>query len=207
MGVATLLAVVVVGLTGGIGAGKSTVAAMFAAKGAKVIDVDGLGRAVIEPDGPAYPAVVERYGPQVVGQTGEIDRRALSAIVFGDPAALADLNAITHPAITAEVARGVAQAAADVVVILDMAVLVEAPLAVGPDGPLYQKVVVVEAPVEVRLARLAERGLSRQEALARMDSQASDQQRRAVADIVIDNGNDLGALESAVTAAWDLLGN
>ena len=192
----------VIGLTGGIGSGKSTVAAMLAGLGAYVVDCDALGRQVIEPHGRAYRRVIERFGPGIVRDDGHIDRPALAAIVFADEAELAALNAISHPAIDAEIAERIAAAPADSVVVLDMAVLVETDLGAGQ----YDIVVVVEAPLEVRLARLAQRGMTADDARARMAAQATDDQRRAVADYVIDNGRDLEWLREQVAALWQTLG-
>ena len=191
----------VVGLTGGIGSGKSTVAAMLGSLGAFVVDCDGLGRQVIEPHGRAYARVVDRFGPDIVRDDGQIDRGALAAIVFRDENELAALNAISHPAIDAEIADRIADAAPDQMVVLDMAVLVETDLGAGQ----YDTVVVVEAPLAVRLARLAQRGMSEDDARARIASQASDEQRREVADFVIDNAGDIDALRDEVTEVWDAL--
>ncbi|HUP73804.1 MAG TPA: dephospho-CoA kinase [Acidimicrobiales bacterium] len=191
----------VVGLTGGIGSGKSTVAAMLGALGAFVVDCDGLGRQVIEPHGRAYARVVERFGPGIVREDGQIDRGALAAIVFRDEDQLAALNAISHPAIDAEIAERIADAPTDQLVVLDMAVLVETDLGAGQ----YDTVVVVETPLEVRLARLAQRGMTEDDARARIASQATDDQRRAVADYVIDNGGDIDDLRDEVATLWDAL--
>ncbi len=186
------------GLTGGIGVGKTTVAKALARRGAVVVDCDGLGRKVVEPDGLAYAGVVGRFGPGVVRPDGALDRPALAAIVFDDPAALADLNGITHPAIDVEIARAIAAAPTGSVVVLDMAVLVETRLGRGQ----YTVVVVVEAPVDVRLERLAGRGMNADDARARMASQATDAERRAVGDLFVDNGGDEAALERAVDHLW-----
>ena len=191
----------VVGLTGGIGSGKSTVASMLAARGAVVVDCDAIGRQVIEPRGRAYERVIERFGREIVRDDGHIDRAALAAIVFRDEASLAALNAISHPAIDAEIAERIAAAPTDTIVVLDMAVLVETNLGAGQ----YDKVVVVEAPLAVRLARLKQRGMSEDDARARVASQASDEQRRAVADFIVDNGGDLDALRIEVGALWKAL--
>ena len=191
----------VVGLTGGIGSGKSTVAAMLGARGAVVVDCDAIGRQVIEPEGRAYARVIERFGREIVRDDGHIDRAALAAIVFRDEVSLAELNAISHPAIDAEIAERIAAAPADAIVVLDMAVLVETKLGAGQ----YDKVVVVETPLEVRLARLATRGMSEHDARARIASQASDEQRRAVADHIVDNGGDLESLRREVAALWEAL--
>jgi dephospho-CoA kinase len=191
---------VVVGLTGGIGTGKTTVAGLLGARGAEVVDCDGLGRLVVEPGGRAHAAVVDRFGPAVVRPDGTLDRPALARIVFNDPAALAELNGLTHPAIDAEIAERIAGASSPVVV-LDMAVLVETTLGAGQ----YDVVLVVEAPLALRLARLAERGVERADAEARIASQASDEQRRAVADHVLCNDGDLAHLERQVDALWPRL--
>ena len=191
----------VVGLTGGIGSGKSTVAAMLGALGAFVVDCDGLGRQVIEPHGRAYGRVVERFGREILRGDGQIDRAALAAIVFRDENELAALNAISHPAIDAEIADRIADAPEDQIVVLDMAVLVETDLGAGQ----YDTVVVVETPLDVRLARLEQRGMTEDDARARIASQATDDQRRAVADYVIDNGGDIDDLRDEVATLWDEL--
>lgn len=188
----------VVGLTGGIGSGKTTVASMLARRGAQVIDCDALGRLVAEPDGRAYPAMVERFGPGVVAPDGRIDRPALASIVFSDPAALADLNAITHPAIDEEIVERLRDLPADSIAVLDMAVLTESSLGAG----IYEYVVVVEADPVGRVERLIGRGLTEADARARMASQASDEQRRAIADAIVPNTGDLEELEEAVDAVW-----
>ena len=194
-------AAAVVGLTGGIGTGKSTVAHMLADLGAFVVDCDGLGRQVIEPHGRAYARVIERFGREIVRDDGHIDRGALAAIVFRDETALAALNSISHPAIDAEIADRIAAAPADSIVVLDMAVLVETDLGAGQ----YDIVVVVEAPLEVRLERLAQRGMADDDARARIASQATDAQRRAVAEFVIDNAGDIDSLRREVAALWPTL--
>jgi dephospho-CoA kinase len=195
--------VLVIGLTGGIGAGKSTVADLLGARGAHVIDVDAVGRAVLEPGADAYGGVVARF-PEVVGPDGHIDRQELAARVFAPgagPSERAALEAISHPAIEAELSRLIddSRRRGVAVVVLDMAVLTETRLGRG----LYDMVLVVEAPPEVRLARLVARGMSAQDGRARMAHQASDEQRRARADVVIVNDDDLGGLSQAVDAAWD----
>ena len=192
----------VVGLTGGIGAGKSTVASLLARCGARIIDVDELGRRVIEPGGPAAAAVMRRFGPAVVGADGGIDRGALAAVVFDDPAALAELTDISHPAINELLVAELGRSADDDVVVLDMAVLVESNLGRGPSGPLYDVVVVVEAPWPVRVARLTARGVAETEAEARRAAQATDDQRRAAADFVLVNDDDLEGLAAQVDLLW-----
>lgn len=196
----------VTGLCGGIGAGKSTVATLFAEHGAHVIDVDRLGREVIEPEGRAYEAVVELFGEGVLVDDGPeprtIDRARLAGIVFGDPAELERLESVSHPAINAELdelLQAAAEAGRDWVV-LDMAVLVESTLGQNlPSGHGYDTVVVVEAPVEVRIERLVEsRGMDPDDAAARIERQTDDETRRAVADIVVHNDGDLDALRGEV---------
>jgi dephospho-CoA kinase len=190
--------VLVVGLTGGIGAGKSTVAAMLAARGAHAIDVDALGRAVIAPGGRATDAVVAEFGPGVRGADGGVDRSALAALVFADPDALARHLAIVHPAIDEEIRAALAVLPDDAVAVLDMAVLAESRLGHGQ----YTTVVVVEAPAEVRVERAVARGMGADDVRARMANQASDADRRALADAVIVNDGDRAALEDQVDAWW-----
>lgn len=188
----------VIGLTGGIGAGKSTVAAELARLGATVVDCDGLGRVVVEPDGRAYDALVARFGTDVLHEDGTVDRAALASVVFADPDALADLNGITHPAIDIEIADAIA-GADTAVVVLDMAILVETDLGAGQ----YHEVLVVEAPADVRLARLSrDRGMPDDQARARMASQASDEDRRKVADHVLVNDGSPDDLVAAVHRYW-----
>lgn len=193
----------VTGLCGGIGAGKSTVAGLFSGHGAEVIDVDQLGRTVIEPGGRAYAAVIDLFGREILVDGSEdeahpIDRAKLASIVFGDPAELARLEAVSHPAINAELDMLLDQAAADGHrwVVLDMAILVESKLGQDlPSGRGYDTVVVVEAPVEVRVERLVEtRGMDPADAANRIASQTDDATRRAVADVVLSNDGDLVAL-------------
>lgn len=190
----------VVGLTGGIGVGKTTAAVILAEFGAVIVDCDQLGRDVVEVGGGAYDALVARFGPSVVSADGSLDRAALGAIVFSDSNALADLNAITHPAIDAEIDKRLAAAGPGARVVLDMAVLVESELGAGR----YDEVLVIEAPLDVRLARLEEnRGMSAEDATARIASQASDEDRRAVADNVIVNGGDVESLRAALRSWWN----
>ncbi len=197
----------VIGLTGGIGVGKSTVAAMFADLGAEIIDVDGLGREVIAVGGSAVDAVVAQFGDEVRADDGSIHRPALAGIVFGDPDALAALNAISHPAIDALLDERLAAIAAecpDARVVLDMAVLTESTLGQNIAHP-YERVVVVEAPTDVRIARLIERGHTPEDAAARMASQTSDEKRRDIADFVIANDADLPTLRISVAEVWEQL--
>jgi dephospho-CoA kinase len=196
----------IIGLTGGIGVGKSTVAGLLADRGADIVDVDLVCRKVIEPGGPAHQAVLDRFGDHLVTTEGVLDRAALAAVVFADPNALADLTAISHPAANRVMAERVSALPAGTIAVLDVAVLVEYPKlgrwGEGPEGG-YQEVVLVEAPLEVRLERLSmQRGMSREDALARVRAQVDDDTRRAVADHIIDNSGDLASLSDQVYRLW-----
>ncbi|HET9732657.1 MAG TPA: dephospho-CoA kinase [Acidimicrobiales bacterium] len=190
---------ILVGLTGGIGSGKSTVSGMLAERGAVVIDADLVAREVQSPGGAAYEALVERFGPGVLLADGTLDRPALAQVVFADDAARRDLNAIVHPAVGRVMAERMAEhAGTDHVVILDIPLLVE-----GNQARSYSGVVVVDCPVEVAVARLVgQRGMAEADARARIAAQATREQRLAVADHVIDNGGDLAHLTSEVDKAW-----
>ena len=193
---------IVVGLTGGIGSGKSTVAAMLAERGAVLIDADELAREVVEPGRPAYAKVVERFGAGVVVPDGSLDRPALAAVVFNDPAALADLDAIVHPEVRAEITtRLAAESGGDDIVVLDVPLLVEG---AGPDQYGLSGVLVVDAPEDVALERLVNlRHMDRSDAEARIANQASRSERVARADFVIMNMGTLDELEEMVGRAWD----
>ncbi len=196
----------IVGLTGGMGVGKSTVASLLSDHGAEIIDVDALGREILEPGGLAVSPVIDRFGPGVAGTDGGINRAALAEIVFGDEGQLAALEQISHPAINELMDQTVeALKTADAIVVYDMAVLVESRLGYDTNHP-YEVVVVVEAPMAERLERLqTQRGIERDDALARIESQASDDERRAVAQFIIANGGDLAALGDATTELWGQL--
>lgn len=189
-----------IGLTGGIGSGKSTVARLLAQRGAVVIDADHIAREIVEPGQPALAEIADRFGAEVISPDGSLDRGALAAIVFADSVALADLNAITHPRIAQRTAELIEAAPDDAVVVYDMPLLVENNLTEG-----WDHVIVVDADRDVRIQRLIERGLDTADIEARMSRQATDEQRRAVADIVIDNSGDVDALETQVAAAWSSL--
>jgi dephospho-CoA kinase len=186
-----------IGLTGGIGSGKSTVAALLAERGARVVDADRIAREVVEPGTSGLDAVVTEFGPGVRTGDGTLDRAALAAIVFGDPAARARLDGIVHPLVRARAAELVAAAPADAVVVQDVPLLVETGQAGG-----FDLVLVVEADPEIRVQRLVGRGLSADDARARMASQATDGERRAVADVVVRNDGDRAALAAQVEAFW-----
>jgi dephospho-CoA kinase len=189
-----------VGLTGGIGAGKSAVADLLAEHGAVLIDADRIAREVVEPGGPAYQPLIDRFGPAIVDAEARIDRPALAAVVFSDSQALADLNAITHPAIGAEMARRKdAAAGTDAVVVLDIPLL----RAEHRDTMSLDAVVVVDAPVETALERLVEiRGMTSDDAEARMAAQVSREERLTGADFVVDNSGDLAHLANEVERVW-----
>ena len=187
-----------IGLTGGIGSGKSVVATLFAGLGAIVIDADAIAREVVAPGTPGLAAVLTEFGPQLRRLDGALDRPALAERVFADPAALQRLNAIVHPLVGARAAALVAAAPADAVLVHDVPLLVENGLGDG-----FDLVVVVAAPEPVRLARLRrDRGMDSDQARARMAAQATDAQRRAVADVVIDNAGTLADLAGRVEAVW-----
>lgn len=186
-----------IGLTGGIGSGKSTVARLLAARGAVIIDADAIAREVVEPGTPALEALVKRFGPDILEPDGRLNRPALAERAFVDEESKKALEAITHPAIATEFFRRIEANPPDAVIVHDVPLLVES---VGPDR--YGAVIVVEAPREVRLERLEQRGIARADAEARMAQQATDEQRRAIATWVLDNSGDLDALEAQVEQIW-----
>ena len=187
-----------VGLTGGIGSGKSTVARALAGLGAVVVDADAVAREVVEPGMPALTAVRERFGDAVFGSDGTLDRPALGRVVFRDPQALADLEAITHPAIWRRTADLLAQAPGDAILVHDMPLIVEKQM-----GADYHLVVVVGAEEDERRARLVrDRGMSEEDAQSRIDAQADDSDRRAAADIWLDNNGTQAQLEVEVRRLW-----
>ena len=188
-----------VGLTGGIGAGKSTVAELLAARGAVVIDADQAARAVVEPGQPALKKLVERFGESILDPDGRLERGALAKLVFGDDEARRDLEAITHPAINDEFTRRVVEAPTDAIVVLDVPLLAESEQA--RKRP-YQTVIVVEAPRDIRLERLEARGVDRTDAEARMAAQAGDEERRKIATHVVDNARDRVDLERQIDEVW-----
>ena len=187
-----------VGLTGGIGSGKSTVAGLLAERGAVVIDSDVVAREVVAPGSDGLALVAAEFGPEVVGPDGALDRARLAAVVFTDAAARSRLNRIVHPLIAARTRELVGAAPPGAVLVHDVPLLVENKLASA-----YDLVLVVEAPEAVRIRRLRdERGMTEADARARMSVQASDAQRRAAADVVIENSGDLAELATAVGQVW-----
>lgn len=193
-----------IGLTGGIASGKSTIASRLAEHGAVVVDADRIAREVVEPGRPALAAIAERFGPGVVAADGSLDRAALGAIVFADEESRLALNAITHPAVLEEsTARFAAAGAADpgAVVVYDVPLLVES----ANEYP-FELVVVAHAAADTRVERLvALRGMDRSEAERRIRSQATDEERLAVADVVIDTDGSLQHTRDQVDALWERL--
>ncbi len=192
-----------VGLTGGIGSGKSTVGALLVARGAVLIDADRIVRELQQPGTPVLAAMAERFGPGIIRADGSLDRAAVADIVFRDEEALTDLNRIVHPAVGEEMTRRrEALADTDATVVLDIPLLVESRYE-GLAG-----VIVVDAPVEVAVERLVDhRGLDEADARARIANQVSRQQRLELADFVIDNGGDLAQLEAEVDRCWAWIGS
>jgi dephospho-CoA kinase len=186
-----------IGLTGGIGSGKSTVSALLAQRGAWVVDADRIAREVLEPGTPGLAAVAEAFGGGVLAADGSLDRPALAAVVFSDPEARRRLDGIVHPLVRHRTAELVAAAPEDAVVVNDVPLLVETGQAAS-----YDLVLVVEADPETRVARLVQRGLTEDDARARMAAQASDEQRRAVADVVLDNSGTTEQLAEQVERFW-----
>ena len=190
-----------VGLTGGIASGKSTVSAMLAELGAQVIDADHIARQVVMPGTPAWCKLRDHFGPGVLHPDGQLDRQALADIVFADKSKLALLNEITHPAIFARIAdRLEAHHGQDVVVVLDAALLIEAGLAEGVDV-----VVVVHSPREIQVERLAAKGVGATDARNRIAAQLEPEKRLARADIVVDNTGSLEDLGRQVDKLWEQL--
>jgi dephospho-CoA kinase len=186
-----------IGLTGGIGSGKSTVSALLAARGAVVIDADRIAREVVEPGTAGLAAVVEAFGAGVLTGDGSLDRPALAAVVFADPEARKRLDGIVHPLVRARSAELAAAAPDDAVVVHDVPLLVET----GQAGA-YDLVLVVQAAPEIRVDRLVRRGLTEEDARARIAVQATDEQRRAAADVVLVNDGTPEDLAGQVDRFW-----
>lgn len=187
-----------VGLTGGIGAGKSEVSRLLVECGAVLIDADRIAREVVAPGTPGLAAIVETFGEGVLAADGSLDRPRLGSLVFADPDKLAALNAVVHPLVGARSAELEAAAPEDAVVVHDVPLLTENGLA-----PLYDVVVVVDAAPETQLDRLVRlRGMTEDDARARMAAQATREQRREIADVVIDNDVPLAELRARVKDVW-----
>ena len=189
---------ILVGLTGGIGSGKSTVSAALAARGAVIVDADQVVRDVQQPGSPVLAKLAERFGAQVIAADGSLDRPALAAIAFADPDALKDLNGIVHPAVGAEMNRQVMQhVASERVVVLDIPLLTE-----NPREGLQGKI-VVDVPVETQVDRLVRfRGFDEADARARISRQATREQRLEGAGFVVDNSGDTAALAPQIEQLW-----
>jgi dephospho-CoA kinase len=192
-----------VGLTGGIGSGKSAVADLLVERGAVLIDADQVARDVVAPGGPAYQPLIDRFGQEVVAADGTIDRQALAAIAFADEETRLELNAITHPAIGVAMIRG-----RDALEDTDEIVVLAIPLltAAHRDTVKLHAVVVVDCPTDIALDRLLnQRGFDREDAEARIRSQVSREQRLKEADFVVDNSGDREHLQVEVARLWDWL--
>ncbi len=192
---------ILVGLTGGIGAGKSTVSAMLAERGAVIVDADQIARDLQRPGSPVVDAMADRFGADIVNEDGSLDRAAVAAIVFSDDVALNDLNGIVHPAMQDEIQRQIdAHRGTGRVVVLDFPLLAE-----NPRRGL-QATIVVDIPVETAVERLVEqRGMDEADARNRINSQISREERLATATHVVDNGADLDSLAARVDELWNEL--
>ncbi len=190
----------VVGLTGGIGSGKSSVANRLVERGATLIDADEIVKELQEPGQPVLASMVERFGDGILRPDGTLDRQAVADLVFGDEAALKDLNAIVHPAVQAEMAARMAAAAGtDSIVVMDIPLLTE-------KRPGMGHVIVVDVPTEVAVQRLVDnRGFTEADARARVANQISREERLALADFVVDNSGDLAQLDAEVERCWEWL--
>ncbi|MBB4915751.1 dephospho-CoA kinase [Streptosporangium saharense] len=187
-----------VGLTGGIGSGKSEVSRRLAARGAVVIDADRIAREVVEPGTEGLERIVALFGPEILREDGSLDRGKLGSIVFADSEKLASLNAIVHPLVAARVAELQSQADEDAIVVYDVPLLVENNLA-----PMYDVVIVVDAADETRVGRLVRlRGMTEADVRTRLAAQASREERLRAADIVVPNEGPLEELEGRVDALW-----
>jgi len=189
---------VYLGLTGGIGSGKSTAARMFADLGATVIDADAIAKEVLEPGQLGYESIVNKFGDEILDSSGNVDRSALAAKVFENSAELKELEDIVHPAVASKVLEIRESLPAGTTVVYDTPLLVEKKL-----QDQFDQVVVVLAPEPLRTQRLIDRGLAERDIAARMSKQASDDQRRAVANFVIDNSGSLAQLRAQVQNVWN----
>lgn len=192
---------ILVGLTGGIGAGKSTVSAMLAERGAIIVDADQIARDLQSPGSPVLDSMAERFGGHIIRDDGSLDRAAVAAIVFNDDAALKDLNGIVHPAMQSEIQRQIDEhRSTDRVVVLDFPLLGENP------RKGLAATIVVDIPVDVAVRRLVDqRGMDEADARARINSQISRDERLATATHVVDNGGDRDSLTAQVDELWQQL--
>ena len=189
-----------VGLTGGIGAGKSTVADLFSQKGAVVIRSDELARQVIEPQTPGFQQVIDRFGKEFVNSEGYIDRAKLAQIVFQDDAALKDLENIVHPLVRSRTNQIIDQHTSETIIVNEIPLLLEKKM-----ESLFDFLVIVISSEKNRLERLSQRGLTAEQATARMSKQVSDDERKAAADFLIVNDGNLDQLEADVEKIWQTL--
>jgi dephospho-CoA kinase len=195
----------VIGLTGGIGSGKSTVAAMLAELGAFVIDADKVGHDVYLPGTEGFRRVVDAFGEEMVAADGTVDRRRLGARVFADPDALARLNVLVHPLIGEEIRRRIAAALAQAST-TPRPIVIEAAIMLEAGWRFFDRIWVVVVSRDVAIARvMASRGLARAEVEQRIDAQMSNAERRRVADLVIENDGTVAELRAQVEAAWHAL--
>ncbi len=192
--------VMLIGLTGGIGAGKSTVAQLFEERGVPIVDADAIARDVVKPGEPALAELVEHFGDSILGADGELNRGKLAEVAFADAESHEALNAIMHPAISAETSKRIdALRGEHSVIVHDVPLLVEAGLAGN-----YDLTVLVDTPAEVRLQRLTElRGMDSEDAKKRIAAQATDEQRRAVCDVALDNSGDIEHLRAQFEQMWE----
>jgi dephospho-CoA kinase len=186
-----------IGLTGGIGSGKSTVSRLLGEHGAVIVDADAIAREVVAPGTPGLAAIVEAFGAAVLAADGSLDRPRLAAVVFADPEARGTLDGIVHPLVRARARELEAAAPPGAVVVHDVPLLAET-----GQGSAYDVVVVVEADPDMRVARLVERGLTAEDARARIAVQATDEERRAIADVVLDNSGTPEELAQQVERFW-----
>ena len=189
---------VALGLSGGIASGKSTVARLLAARGATVVDADAIGHAVLRRGAPGYQPVLERFGPGILGDDGEIDRARLGAVVFGDEAARQDLEAVSHPLIFAEMARQIAEATGPVIVDAPLLVETGAAAALG-----LAALVVVAADPSEQVERAVRRGASLERVAAVIAAQASMERKLAAADYIVDNRGTEEELAVSVGTLWE----
>lgn len=185
------------GLTGGIGSGKSTAARMFADLGAIVIDADAIAKEVLEPGQVGYESVVNNFGEEILDSSGNIDRVVLAGKVFGDTTKLKELEEIVHPAVANKVAQIRESLPAGSIIIYDTPLLIEKSL-----QQQFDQVIVVLAPEALRTQRLLARGLAQNDIIARMTNQATDEQRREIANYIIDNSSSLVELREEVQKVW-----
>ncbi len=190
-----------IGLTGGIGSGKSTVSKMLAELGAPVIDADKVGHAIYAPDGPAYPEMVEAFGKEILAEDGTIDRKKLGPIVFADPNALKRLNSIVHPKMfqrMGEMVRELRERGERKPVVIEAAILIEANW-----QPLFEEIWLVSASRERVIARIErDRGMKPEQTEARIKAQLSDEERRKHATLVIENNGTIEDLRAQVSKLW-----